>query len=126
VSKRKPDQVINFRVELQEHERKILDNYLTASSINGFMEALDKLTSFENLYIIATVLELITGKELIPGTPNDVYAIIDAIRDYLKKNPIPEIDKGIIPGVDKGESLFETLFKLTPFGIPFAFVDEVL
>jgi len=86
VSKRKPDQVINFRVELQEHERKILDNYLTASSINGFMEALDKLTSFENLYIIATVLELITGKEILPGTPNDSYAIIDAVRDAVKKD----------------------------------------
>ena len=83
--KRKPDQVINFRVELQEHERKILDNYLTANSINGFMEALDKLTSFENLYIIATVLELITGKEILPGTPNDAYAIIDAIRKWLMK-----------------------------------------
>lgn len=81
--KRKPDQVINFRVELQDHERKILDNYLTASSINGFMEALDKLTSFENLYIIATVLELITGKEILPGTPNDVIEIIDAIRNEL-------------------------------------------
>ena len=84
MSKRKPDQVINFRVELQEHERRMLDNYLTAESITGVMEAIDKLTSFENLYVIATVLELITGKEILPGTPNDVTEIIDQIGGAFK------------------------------------------
>ena len=77
--KRKPDQVVTFRIELQEHERRMLDNYLTAETITGVMEAIDKLTSFENLYVIATVLELITGKEILPGTPNDVTEIIDKI-----------------------------------------------
>jgi hypothetical protein len=30
--------------------------------------------------VIVTVLEIITGKEILPGTPNDIYEIIDAIR----------------------------------------------
>jgi hypothetical protein len=80
--KRKPDQVTNIRLELQDHERKILNNYLIAQSLNGFMEGFDKLTSFENLYIVVTVIELVTGEEILPGTPNDVYAIIDALRTW--------------------------------------------
>jgi len=112
VSKRRPDQVINFRVELQEHERKILDNYLTASSINGFMEALDKLTSFENLYIIATVLELISGKEILPGTPNDAYAIIDAIRQWLNKDGVDILDdRGPLQFLFEEGTIFGQIFK---------------
>jgi hypothetical protein len=82
VPKRKPDEVINIRFEMQEHERKLLDAYLTGESIKAVMEGIDKLTSFENLYIIVTVIELVTGKEILPGTPNDVYYIIDAIRGF--------------------------------------------
>jgi hypothetical protein len=28
------------------------------------------------------VVELVTGKEILPGTPNDIYEIIDAIRNF--------------------------------------------
>tara|TARA_Y100001973_G_C5113424_1_gene288866 strand:- start:53 stop:421 length:369 start_codon:yes stop_codon:yes gene_type:complete len=84
VPKRKADEVITIRFELQEHERKLIDSYLTASSVNGFMEALDKLTSFENLYVIVTIIELLTGKEILPGTPNDVGEMIDAIGGAFK------------------------------------------
>jgi hypothetical protein len=82
MGRRAPDTVNTIRFELQEHERKVLDSYLTAQSINGYAEAIDKLSSFENLYIIVTVIELLTGKEILPGTPNDVYYIIDAIRNF--------------------------------------------
>ena len=82
--KRKPDQVVTFRIELQEHERRMLDNYLTAESITGVMDAIDKLTSFENLYVIVTIIELITGKEILPGTPNDVTEIIDRVAGSFK------------------------------------------
>lgn len=82
--KRKADEVITIRFELQEHERKLIDSYLTASSVNGFMEALDKITSFENLYVIVTIIELLTGKEILPGTPNDVGEIIDSISGAFK------------------------------------------
>lgn len=82
MAKRKPDSVNTVRIELQDHERKALDKYLTAESIKNVAEGIDKLTSFENLYIIVTVIELVTGKEILPGTPNDVYYIIDALRNF--------------------------------------------
>ena len=81
MSKRKPDQVINFRIELQDHERKILEDYFRSQSIKDFAEAIDKLTSFENAYLIVTLIEIITGKEILPGTPNDIYKLIDYLRD---------------------------------------------
>ena len=70
-----------------------------------------------------TVAEIVTGKEIIPGTPNDIYKLIDWLREYFKNN---QIDKGAIPGIDSEDSLFEALFKLTPFGLPFAIADEVV
>jgi len=126
VGKRKPDQTVNLRIELQDFERKALANQQTATAIKDFAEAIDKLTSFENFYLLVTLAEVVTGKEIIPGTPNDVYKLIDYVRDYIKENPMKIPDKGVIPGVDSNESLLETLFKLTPFGIPFAVADEVL
>jgi len=82
VAKRKPDQTVNLRIELQDYERKALADAQTAKAVKDFAEAIDKLTSFENLYIIVTLFELATGKEILPGTPNDVYYIIDAIRNF--------------------------------------------
>jgi len=58
----------------------------TASAIKDFADAIDKLTSFENFYLLVTLAEVVTGKEIIPGTPNDVYKLIDYVRDYLTKN----------------------------------------
>ena len=121
--KRKPDQTVNLRIELQDYERKALAQQQTATAIKDFADAIDKLTSFENFYLLVTVAEIVTGKEIIPGTPNDVYKLIDYLREYFKNN---QIDKGAIPGIDSDESLIETLFKLTPFGLPFAVADEVL
>lgn len=80
--KRKPDELLSVRLELQDYERKALANMQTAQAMKDFAEAFDKITSFENLYIIVTVLELTTGKEILPGTPNDVYYIIDALRNF--------------------------------------------
>jgi len=85
VAKRKPDQTVNLRIELQDYERKALASYQFANAIKDVADSIDKLTSFENLYVVATIIELTTGKEILPGTPNDVYQIIDAFRDYLKK-----------------------------------------
>jgi len=82
IAKRKPDSTVNVRLELQDFERKALEREQTARAIKDFADAIDKLTSFENLYIIVTLIELATGKEILPGTPNDVYYIIDAIRNF--------------------------------------------
>ena len=92
MAKRKPDQTVTLRIELQDFERQALASYQMAQAVKDTAEAIDKLTSFENLYIIATVLELITGKEILPGTPNDAYAIIDAIREWLNKDGVEVLD----------------------------------
>jgi len=81
MGKRKPDQTVNLRIELQDYERRALASAQTASAIKDFADAVDKLSSFENLYVVATVLEIVTGKEILPGTPNDVYQLIDWLRD---------------------------------------------
>ena len=60
-----------------------------AQAVKDTAEAIDKLTSFENLYLIVTLIEVATGKEILPGTPNDVYALIDAAREYLQNNSDP-------------------------------------
>jgi ribosomal protein L18E len=86
MSKRKPDQTVNLRIELQDYERKALASYQMAQAIKDMADAIDKLTSFENLYILTTIAEVATGKEILPGTPNDVYILIDYIRDYVQKN----------------------------------------
>jgi len=55
--------------------------------------AIDKLSSFENLYIIATVVEIVTGEEILPGTPNDVYELIDWFRSWWKGT---SVESGIL------------------------------
>ena len=82
IAKRKPDQTVNIRLELQDYERKALAQAQTAKAVKDFADAIDKLTSFENLYIVVTLIELATGKEILPGTPNDVYYIIDALKNF--------------------------------------------
>ena len=120
MAKRKPDQSINLRIELQDYERKALAQAQTASAIKDVAEAIDKLTSFENFYLLVTVAEIVTGKEIIPGTPNDIYKLIDWVREYLKTEDTSNL-AALIPGVDADTpgGLLWDLFTLTPFGVPF-------
>ena len=86
MAKRKPDQTVTLRIELQDYERQALASYQMAQAVKDTAEAIDKLTSFENLYLIVTLIEVATGKEILPGAPNDVYALIDFAREYLLNN----------------------------------------
>ena len=81
MSKNKPKETIEYVVRLQDKERQIIDEFLTSQQILNYAEAFDKFTSFENLYLLVTVIEIVTGKEILPGTPNDIYKIIDYLRD---------------------------------------------
>ena len=83
--KRIPDEVISVRLELQDKERQILVRMIQADTLKGVADSIDKLASFENLYVVATILEIVTGKEILPGTPNDIYQLIDWLRDGGKK-----------------------------------------
>ena len=62
--KAKPDRVEVIRIELQESERQILRDFVSVNTIGEvaqLFEGIDKLLTFENLYIGATVYEIITG-----------------------------------------------------------------
>ncbi len=86
MAKRAPDQTISFRIELQEHERKLLEDYIRSQTIKDVANAIDTISSFENAYIIVTLIEILTGREILPGTPNDIYKLIDYLKDYFKQN----------------------------------------
>ena len=86
--KKPSDRVETVRFELQEKERQIAESYLLTWQFAKMAEAIDKISSFENLYVIATALELITGKELIPGTPNDIVDLADSIKEGATTFPL--------------------------------------
>lgn len=86
--KKPSDRVETVRFELQEKERQIAESYLLTWQFAKMAEAIDKIASFENLYVIATALELITGKELIPGTPNDIVDLADSIKEGATTFPL--------------------------------------
>tara|TARA_R110000737_G_C14578099_1_gene485205 strand:- start:293 stop:670 length:378 start_codon:yes stop_codon:yes gene_type:complete len=90
--KKPTNSIEGFRIELQDKERQILQEAVTAYSVLQYAEAFDKFTSFENLYLLVTMIEIVTGKELLPGTPNDIYKIIDYIRDFNLNVVIPGSD----------------------------------
>ena len=85
-SRRKPDQVIEYRISMQETERKMAESIIGAYQVDKFTESIDQFLSFENVYIGITVLEIATGKEILFGTPNDVGAIINDVREWWKAN----------------------------------------
>ena len=82
MSKRAPGNLQGIRIELQEKERLLAENYINAYSVDKYSEAIDQLLSFENLYIGTTIVEMVTGREILPGTPNDIYQLIDWFRDW--------------------------------------------
>jgi len=82
--KAKPDRVEVIRIELQESERQILKDYVTGQNVgevSQLFEGIDKLLTFENLYIGATIFEILSGKEILPGTPNDLNDLLGMLKD---------------------------------------------
>lgn len=96
MTKRSPSDVIEHRISLQDKLSSQVDTLITAESVKDYAAAIDQLASFENLYVAVTVAELITGKEILPGTPNDIYQLIDWVRDWMKGSEGWR-DNGIIP-----------------------------
>ena len=84
--KAKPTDVSIVRIELQEKEREMLDTFLTTWQIGKAASAVDQLLSLENAYLAVTIYEMISGKEVLPGTPNDIYTLIDWVRTYVAEN----------------------------------------
>jgi len=86
MSKRKPDQVIEFRISLQDREKEMFDSLVGAYQIDKFSEAVDQALSFQNVYLGITLIEIATGKEILFGTPNDLNDLIADVRTWWAAN----------------------------------------
>mgnify|MGYP001601584399 CR=1 FL=1 len=84
--KAKPDRVEVLRIELQEKEREILESYLLTWQASKAASGIDQLLSLENAYLAVTLYEIFSGKEIMPGTPNDIYQLIEWVNNYVKEN----------------------------------------
>jgi len=97
--KAKPDQVVVHRIEFQTREREMLDTLVATQALQGGVKAIDELLSFENLYLGITVAEIVTGREILYGTPNDLNDIITGLREWWSANS-DSFDLGGILGGD--------------------------
>ena len=86
VPKAKPTDVSVLRIELQEKEREMAESFLMSWQVGKAASAIDQLLSLENAYLAVTIYEIMTGKEVLPGTPNDIYKLIDWVREYVSEN----------------------------------------
>ena len=86
MSKRKPDQVVEFRISLQDREKEMFDSLVGAYQIDKLSEAVDQALSFQNVYLGITLIEIATGKEILFGTPNDLGDLIADIRTWWAAN----------------------------------------
>ena len=84
--KKPSDQVISVRIEMQEKEREILESYLHTWQASKAASGIDQLLSLENAYLAVTLYEIFSGKEVMPGTPNDIYQLIEWVNNYVKEN----------------------------------------
>ena len=96
--------------------------------MKNIMVGLDKLISFENVYMGITLIEIITGKEILLGTPNDFGKLMESIRNEWREagdesvwyNPatwklfdfIGDIQAQAV-GVDRDEFDWSELFNFT-------------
>ena len=116
--KKPTNSIEGFRIELQDKERQILQEAVTAYSVLQYAEAFDKFTSFENMYLLVTMIEIVTGKEILPGTPNDIYKIIDYVRDFNLNV--------VIPGNSNGEEYSQTDFVTDQFFGKIPFIGSLI
>jgi len=83
--RRRPDQVVTIRIEFNQKERELLNQMMATYTLEKGAESLDDLLSFENLYIGATVYEMVTGEEILFGTPNDLGDLLGMFKSYMKR-----------------------------------------
>jgi len=92
MSRRKPDKVIEYRFSLQDTERAMFEQALAVYSIEKSFESLNDFLSFENLYIGITIYEMITGEEILYGTPNDINDIVGATKTWWQRQDEAQFD----------------------------------
>ena len=83
--RRPPDQVITYRIEFNDKERELLNQMMAPYTLEKSAESIDDLLSFENLYIGATIYEMVTGEEVLAGTPNDLGDLLGMFSTYWRR-----------------------------------------
>jgi len=85
------DETITHRIELGVWERQHAEGVLTAIQLDKMSESLSQLLTLEKAYLLITLVEIITGKEILWGTPNDLQDLIQGVKDWYTSNKA-EID----------------------------------
>jgi len=91
----KPSKVETVRFELGTWERTHLEPVLTATALDKVSESLSQLLTLEKMYLLVTLIEIATGREILWGTPNDLNELIGAVRDWWKVTKEELGDEGI-------------------------------
>jgi len=78
----KPSKVETLRFELGSWERTHLDSVLQAQALDKYSEALTQFLSLEKMYVLITMIELATGREILFGTPNDLMDLVGQVKDW--------------------------------------------
>lgn len=111
-----PDTVISYRIELQESERQIVRDWVAGQNAAILTKSVDDLLTVENLFVGATILELITGEEILFGTFNDlgdVAGIVGDLKDWWQKRQAKRKDDK-----ESVESMWEQAKEGTfPYGV---------
>ena len=97
MSKRKPDQVIEFRISLQDREREMFDTLVAAQTFNRIATpTVDLLKDASALSAIALILESLGVIDVIPddlvgaiagGAFDTVEEALDAVKDAIPDLP---------------------------------------
>ncbi len=118
VPKKPADEVVIHRIEFQDKERQMIDDFIlgqnvesVAKSIKDLADGIDGLLTWSNLYIVATIIELYTGEEILIGTPNDVNDLLETIMTWVRTTrwTVPEL---IIPEGQTPPALLPFIFSL--------------
>ena len=78
------DGVQTIRFEFQDSERQMFRDFIAGQNVVAVGKTIDDLLSFENLCIGATIYEIITGEEVLAGTPNDLGDLLGQIIDWYR------------------------------------------
>jgi len=103
VPKAKADHVQTIRIEFNETERRLMRDLTTVYGIEKTAEAINDLLSFKNLYIGITVIEMITGKEILLGTPNDLDDLVEGVKAWVASGGGIAFDPNV-PPLDMSDS----------------------
>lgn len=77
--------VITYRIELQDTERRLLQNFIDAYTLEQVSTPIvEILKDASALYAVVTMIELFTDIDLPILTPADAGEIWDAIKDAVK------------------------------------------